>query len=217
MAQSRNAPSIQSDAKAHWEQVYSQKSDKETSWHQESPEVSLSLLLPLVSQLERARVIDVGGGTSSLIHNLLSENLISEGAVLDISKAAIERNKHKAGSLANLIEYHVADVTEFECNEPFDIWHDRAVLHFLTESTAQQSYVERLDRSLKINGFAVIATFAVGGPEKCSGLRIQQYDEQRITQLLGDKYRLLKSLTHEHQTPWQSLQLFHYFVLQKNG
>ncbi len=215
MVDSKDTKSGLSVAKSHWEQVYSQKADNETSWHQETPEVSLALISSLVSQLDKPRVLDVGGGTSNLISNLLSDNLISAGAVLDISESAIERNKQKSGQLADSIEWYVGDVTEFECCEPFDIWHDRAVLHFLTESAAQKSYVDRLNHALKCNGYAVIATFAVGGPEKCSGLTIQQYDESRIKQLLGDNYTLINSLTHEHHTPWNSAQLFHYFVLQK--
>ncbi len=212
------SPSLnKTDAKSHWEQVYSNKADTETSWHQKSPDISLSLITPLVKAINSPRALDVGGGTSNLIYNLMDSSLVSEGAVLDISAAAIARNKQKAGKLADSIEWYVDDVTRFECKKPFDIWHDRAVLHFLTDSSAQASYVRRLDQALKPNGYAVIATFAVGGPEKCSGLSIQQYDEPRMIQLLGDKFQLVSSLTHEHLTPWASQQLFHYFVFRKRG
>jgi 2-polyprenyl-3-methyl-5-hydroxy-6-metoxy-1,4-benzoquinol methylase len=204
-----------SHLKQHWEQVYTSKGDTETSWYESVPQISLSLIKPLLNGLSGARLIDVGGGTSNLVPLLLAEHLIQSGAVLDISEAAIRRSREKAGHLADSIEWLVDDVTEFECHQPFDIWHDRAVLHFLTEPQHQRRYVQRLDKALKVDGYAVIATFAVGGPEKCSNLSVQQYDEQRMTLLLGDKFQLLKSLSHQHLTPWNSSQLFQYFVVQK--
>jgi ubiquinone/menaquinone biosynthesis C-methylase UbiE len=206
---------IMCNTREHWENIYNSKTDTQVSWHEQNPACSISLIKPLLTSRHNARLIDVGGGTSNLVAQLMTEGLISSGVVLDISKAAINRSRKKAGALANAIEWVVGDVRKLPKIQPCDVWHDRAVFHFLTQESDKEAYLGQVNNTLKVNGFLMIATFGVGGPEKCSGLPIQQYDETTMTNTLGDHFKLLENRRHQHTTPWGTPQLFHYFLFQK--
>jgi SAM-dependent methyltransferase len=196
--------------KQHWESVYESKRDAEVSWTQAEPRLSLALIREVCPP---GRVIDVGGGTS-----VLAERLLDCGyavAVLDISPAALARAKLRLGPRAEEIRFIVADVTATPDLGTFDVWHDRAVFHFLTEPADRAAYVALLLRTIPAGGDAVIATFAPDGPEKCSGLPVQRYDSQSLAAELGDGFDLLKGVSETHLTPWGKPQAFAYSVLKR--
>src|SRR5579863_8892365 len=171
----------------HWESVYASKGDQDLSWTQPEPRMSLSL----ISEVRRTgRVIDVGGGTS-----LLAERLLSRGysvTVLDISQTAIDRARSRLGARASQIHWIVSDVTAYPDLGSFDVWHDRAVFHFLTAPADRAAYAALLARTVPAGGHAVVATFALDGPEICSGLEVRRYDGQSLAAELGPQFELLK-------------------------
>ena len=194
----------------HWESVYTSKSDAELSWTQPEPTTSLVVIAEACSA---GRVIDVGGGTS-----LLAERLVDRGyavTVLDISQAAIDRARQRLGTRANEVGWMVADVTAGPELGSFDVWHDRAVFHFLTASEDRAAYVALLARTVPVGGHAVIATFALDGPEKCSGLEVRRYDGNALAAELGPQFRLLKSVPELHRTPWGTAQSFQYSLFMR--
>ena len=194
----------------HWENVYTTKRDEELSWTQAEPATSLSLIAEACSA---DSVIDVGGGTS-----LLAEKLLDQGyavTVLDISQAAINRARRRLGDRATQIDWVVGDVTSDPHLGTFDVWHDRAVFHFLTRLDERATYAELLARTVAAGGHAVIATFALDGPEKCSGLEVLRYDGGALAAELGPRFRLLKSVPELHRTPWNAEQSFQYSLFKR--
>ena len=159
----------------HWENVYQTKSSAEVSWYEPDPKRSLELILDVAGD-DLGRVIDIGGGQSFLVDRLLDADF-EPVTVLDISQTAIEATKARMGERASEVEWIAADITQCDSLGTYDIWHDRAVFHFITDPGDRQHYVELLKRSLPVGGHFVVETFAKGGPEKCSGLPICQYDE----------------------------------------
>ena len=199
------------EAKPHWDNVYASKRDDELSWSQPEPTMSLNLIVAVAAP--PARVLDVGGGTS-----LLAQRLIERGfhvGVLDISAVALERAKVLLGPRAAEIRWIVADVAETTEVGEFDVWHDRAVFHFLTESAQRAAYVALLARTVPVGGHAVIATFAPDGPEKCSGLPVRRYSAQSLAAELGASLELLKGVTETHSTPWGKPQTFQYSLFKR--
>jgi SAM-dependent methyltransferase len=194
----------------HWQRIYGSKADDEVSWFEPVPRISLQLIKEL-SPNRPARVIDIGGGSSSLVDELLAEN--HDVTVLDISESALERAKSRLGHRAIDVEWIVGDVTKVELPGPFDIWHDRATFHFLTDPADRRRYVDLANRSIVSGGHAVIATFALNGPERCSGLPVERYDARSLANELGNRFRLLKSTPWEHHTPQGAIQNFIYTVL----
>lgn len=199
--------------KAHWEQVYTDKSPLEVSWYQTEPRLSLELInhtgLPPESS-----IIDVGGGASLLVDRLLEKGY-SHPAILDISSSALAHTKARLGPKSDQVEWFEEDVTRFAPTHRFDLWHDRAVFHFLTEGSDRQKYIATLNQSLRPGGHLIIATFAIGGPEKCSGLDIVQYDAQKLSQELGAGFQLEEQTSESHITPSQMEQKFSYFRFTK--
>ena len=158
-------------------------------------------------------VIDVGGGTS-----LLAERLLDGGyavTVLDISEAAMDRARQRLGARAGEVDWMVADVTASPDLGTFDVWHDRAVFHFLITPADRAAYVALLARTVSVGGHAVIATFALDGPEKCSGLEVRRYDGSALAAELGPRFRLVKSVPERHQTPWNATQSFQYSLFKR--
>lgn len=198
-----------SDRKAHWENVYKDKSALEVSWYQSEPLLSLQLIhnAQLASD---AAIIDVGGGASVLIDHLCDEGS-SNVAVLDISANALACAKERLGDKAKNVEWFDEDVTCFKPPHPFSLWHDRAVFHFLTEASDRHSYVDVLKRALAPNSHVIIAAFALGGPTKCSGLDIVQYDAEKLQAELGDDFELVEEISEMHITPSKAEQNFSYF------
>jgi 2-polyprenyl-3-methyl-5-hydroxy-6-metoxy-1,4-benzoquinol methylase len=198
------------NAEAHWESVYRSKQDTEVSWTQSEPTLSLSLI---GDYCKTGRVIDVGGGTSPLAGRLADHGY--SVAVLDISHAAINRARGHLGSQANQIRWIVADVTARPDLGIFDLWHDRAVFHFLIAPADQIAYVALLEKTLRPGGFAIIATFAPDGPDRCSGLEVRRYDGHWLAAELGTQFILLKSVPERHLTPWGQVQAFQYSVFRR--
>jgi 2-polyprenyl-3-methyl-5-hydroxy-6-metoxy-1,4-benzoquinol methylase len=194
----------------HWDSVYNTKSDAEVSWTQAEPRTSLSLIREVC---RKGRVIDVGGGTS-----ILAERLLDAGysvAVLDISEAAIAQAKARMGAKSERVRWIVTDITAAPELGTFDVWHDRALFHFLTDPSDRAAYIALLSRSIPVGGHAVIATFALEGPEKCSGLPVRRYDGHHLALELGSGFELLKSVPEIHLTPWGKPQAFQYSVFRR--
>jgi SAM-dependent methyltransferase len=201
---------------AHWENVYTTKSENEVSWFQQSPAPSLELIVQ-VGAVSNSAIIDIGGGASRLVDNLIEQEF-QDVTVLDLSGAALaaakSRLESRLGTRAERVNWIVADATTFEPAKPYDIWHDRAAFHFLTDEKDRTAYIARLKRGLKIGGHAIIATFALDGPEKCSGLPVARYDSASLGQALGTAFELVHTQRHEHATPWGSRQIFQFSVFR---
>jgi SAM-dependent methyltransferase len=203
------------DRKQHWEQVYTSKSSLEVSWYQAEPRLSLDLIHR--SGIGRASpIIDVGGGASLLVDRLQADGY-TQLAVLDISGAALATARQRLGPKAARIEWYEADVTQFTAPHTFTLWHDRAVFHFLTAGEDRRRYVEALKRTLTPDGHVVIAAFAIGGPTRCSGLDIVQYDAAKLLAELGNDFRLEEELAETHHTPAGKDQKFGFFRLRRIG
>ncbi len=198
------------DKTAHWENVYQTKNSTDVSWYEPDPKQSLDLILNAAGE-KRGRVIDVGGGQSFLVDRLLDSGF-KQVAVLDISSAAIEATKARLGERAAQVDWMVADVTQAESLGEFDIWHDRAVFHFITQPDDRERYMKLLKRSLPIGGHFIVATFAKGGPEKCSGLPICQYDAATMHAELGASFEPIKCSEYLHTTPTGKPQQFFFGI-----
>ena len=202
------------DRKAHWQNIYSEKSPLDVSWYQKEPRLSLELIRRSELLSDEA-IIDVGGGASVLV-DYLDKAGFTNVSVLDISGNALESAKKRLGSSAKHIGWFEADITEFNPPQLFSLWHDRAVFHFLTEKSDRAKYVNVLKKSLKPGGHLVIAAFAVGGPEKCSGLDIIQYDAPKLMAELGEGFALAEERSEVHLTPGSKEQKFIYFRFIRN-
>jgi 2-polyprenyl-3-methyl-5-hydroxy-6-metoxy-1,4-benzoquinol methylase len=201
------------DRETHWQQVYLNKGEQEVSWTQPSPEPSLGLIGKFAPS-RQASIVDIGGGASRLV-DALCERGYRDVTVLDLSEAALVTAKRRLGERGASVQWIAADVTDWEPAQPFDIWHDRAALHFLVEASDRRAYLERLGRGVKPGGHAIIATFALDGPEKCSGLPVQRYDAAALSKAVGEAFELVESLAHRHVTPWGALQSFQFSVLRR--
>jgi len=196
------------DRKNHWERVYSDKESTEVSWYQQHPESSLALIKATGID-HSARIIDIGGGASTLVDCLLDagyQNL----SVLDIAHSAIEQAKRRLGDRSDKVEWLECDITGFVPELPFDLWHDRAVFHFLTDEADRSSYVQAMSKALNPGAYAIIATFDLSGPEKCSGLEVVRYSPETMSTVLGDGFQLVETSKEEHKTPGGSSQSFVY-------
>ena len=200
------------NTKSHWENIYTEKLPQDVSWYQQEPIISLEIIQRFGDK--NARIIDVGGGESVLVDRLLKEGY-SNLAVLDISGKAIEYVKKRLSDQASKIEWFEKNITEFVPLHAYDIWHDRAVFHFLTDMKSRHLYVNVLKNAVKSGSHIIIATFAKDGPKKCSGLDIVQYDNPSIQHELGDEFILLDSQFESHITPAGKEQRFIYFIFQR--
>lgn len=195
--------------KEHWEAVYTEKSPLEVSWYQAEPRLSLELIEGTGLSREAA-IIDVGGGASVLVDRLLDKGY-RDITVLDLSGRALAHARKRLGPRGKDVAWFETDVTEFRPPRQYDLWHDRAVFHFLTDAADRRDYVETLKRSLAPGGHVIIAAFAIGGPEKCSGLDIVQYDSAKMAAELGEGFALVGEKIELHETPWGTGQKFAYF------
>lgn len=193
----------------HWENVYSTKEPDQVSWYRLHLETSLAFIDRSAAS-RNARIVDVGGGESTLVDDLLASGY-TDLTVLDISPTAIDVTKRRLGQLADRVEWIVADVTSAELPvDAYDVWHDRAVFHFLTAAADRAAYVERVRKSVKPGGYVIIGTFGPEGPEKCSGLNVQRYDADSLHGEFGKRFRLIDSTKELHQTPRGASQQFLY-------
>jgi 2-polyprenyl-3-methyl-5-hydroxy-6-metoxy-1,4-benzoquinol methylase len=197
----------------HWNSVYAAKTDDQLSWSETEPRQSLELVREVCPA--GGRVIDVGGGSSHLAERLAAEGF--SAAVLDVSAAALARARARLGARGEQVRWIIGDVTAHpDLGGTFDVWHDRAVFHFLTEPAAREAYAALLGASLRPGaGHAVIATFASDGPKQCSGLPVRRYDAAALAAELGGGVRLLKSISRTHHTPWGKPQSFQYSVFKR--
>ncbi len=185
--------------KEYWESVYQARASDQMSWYQLMPTTSLNLLAGL-GIMSDAKIIDVGGGDSCLADYLLSEGY-QDITVLDISETALERAQQRMGANANKIKWVNADITSFQPIEKYDLWHDRATFHFLTQPWEVENYLGTLQQSLVPSGAVIIGTFSEQGPEKCSGLNIRQYSESSLTHLFSRFFERINCITVDHETP----------------
>src|SRR3990167_216046 len=199
-------------SKQHWENIYTNKSVQDVSWFQAEPTISLNIIQNISDN--KAQIIDVGSGTSTLVDHLLKLGYTNLAA-LDISGKAIEIVKKRLLHHANKVEWYENDITEFTPLHTYDIWHDRAVFHFLTTDIARAAYKKALMQSTTSGSHAIIATFAKDGPQKCTKLNIMQHDNASIKQEFGDEFVLLQNQLETHRTPNGSEQRFIYFVLRR--
>jgi SAM-dependent methyltransferase len=193
---------------AHWDSVYATKKSDEVSWYQARPGVSLEFIGRAVRSKD-ARIIDVGGGASRLVDALLDDGF-QRVTVLDISPEALARAEERLGDRARLVTWIAADISRWTPPAPFDIWHDRAVFHFLVSLEDRRAYRTALAAALPLGGQAIIGTFASDGPEKCSGLPVARYEPETLGAELGPGFRLVESTHEDHPTPAGKVQRFQF-------
>jgi len=196
------------DRQSHWQHVYTAKGDRDVSWFQESPDISLRLIEAAGLGLDTC-VLDVGGGASRLVDTLLAMG-VGCVCVLDIAAEALTRAQARLGPDGGRVKWIVADVTGEWAANPVDIWHDRAAFHFLTDASDRADYLAQLRRHLKPGGTAIIATFGPDGPEKCSGLPVVRYSPETLAAELGPDFTLVESVPELHRTPSGKIQAFLY-------
>lgn len=193
----------------HWENVYQTKAVDEVSWYRPHLDVSLGLIEHATPDSGCA-VIDVGGGEATLVDDLVARGY-SDVTVLDISPAAIEVAKGRLGSAAAPVHWITGDITTVGLEAArYDVWHDRAVFHFLTSAEDRAAYVRQVARAVRLGGHVIVATFGPEGPEQCSGLDVVRYDAENLHGEFGPKFRLLDSVTELHETPRGTPQQFMY-------
>lgn len=202
------------DSKQHWEQIYATKASEDVSWFQEHAGLSLELIHNTGLGIN-AGIIDVGGGASKLVDALAEEDY-QDLTVLDISAASLDIAKQRLGSHAQSISWIVDDITNTKLPaNRFDIWHDRAVFHFLTDKDDRHAYVKQVMRAVRPDGHVIIATFSDDGPEKCSGLPVVRYKPETLHATFGDNFTLVQHQKESHKTPLGNVQQFVYCHFRK--
>jgi hypothetical protein len=196
------------DRKAHWDAVYAGKVQDQVSWYQAWPATSLELIAR-TGKGPGGSVIDVGGGTSRLVDALLDERF-EDLAVLDISAEALARSQERLGARATGVTWIVSDVCRWKPARTFEVWHDRAVFHFLVSPEDRKAYRKAMAAALATGGQAVIGTFALDGPERCSGLPVARYEPETLAAELGAGFRIVESRYEDHWTPSGGLQPFQF-------
>lgn len=204
-----------SDRSTHWDKVYATKGEAEVSWFQDRPTISLDMIRA-ANPDHRAAIIDVGGGASRLVDALLQDGY-RDIAVLDLSANALDAAKKRIGAAASKVDWIVADATAWRPAKTYDVWHDRAAFHFLTDPHDRAAYVERLRAAIAPGGHIIIATFAPDGPEKCSGLPVQRHDSASLAAELGPEFELVETRSEVHHTPWNSTQAFQFCRFRRRG
>jgi len=197
-----------SDRTTHWQNVYATKGETEVSWFQDSPAISHEMIRAASPNYDAA-IIDIGGGASRLVDALLQDGY-RDLAVLDLSANALDAARKRIGPAASKVDWIVADATTWRPAKTYDVWHDRAAFHFLTDPQDRAAYVERLQSAVAPGGQVIIATFALDGPEKCSGLPVQRHDSASLAAELGPDFELVETRSEIHRTPWDSTQAFQF-------
>lgn len=200
-----------SEQERHWRRVYETKAADEVSWFQASPAPSLDMISK-AGLAPGARIVDVGGGASTLIDHLLDQGFQVTG--LDIADSALDVARARLGDRSARATWIATDVTTWRPEAQFDLWHDRAVFHFLTDPGRRAQYIAALRAALAPSGWVVMATFGPEGPEKCSGLPVRRWSAQGLAAELGDDFRLVEAADETHLTPGGSGQVFTWALLQ---
>jgi len=198
---------------AHWQNVYKEKGEYQVSWFQERPNISLELL-EAVRAAPGSAIIDIGGGASRLVDALVEKGY-RDVTVLDLSESAVSIAKMRLGERAAMVNWIVADVTQWQPTRSYDLWHDRAAFHFLTEAPDQAAYIDRLVKAVRPGGHAIIGTFALDGPERCSGLPVVRYDAAQLSAALTPLFALVDTRRDDHKTPWGAIQHFQFSVFRR--
>ena len=194
------------DRKKHWETIYQTKELKDVSWFQPTPETSLSFLKQF-NIPTTAKIIDIGGGDSFFVDNLLDLGY-QDITVLDISAVALDKAKQRLGERTDKVKWIVADAASFRPTEKYDFWHDRAAFHFLTQEQEIDNYLDTVQKCIQPTGILVIGTFSEQGPKKCSGIEIKQYSETTMTDRLARFFEIINCITVDHKTPMGTIQNF---------
>jgi SAM-dependent methyltransferase len=197
------------DSKAHWEHVYQSKRPDQVSWFEPQATLSLALIQQAAPDRE-STIVDVGGGASTLVDGLLAAGY-RQITVLDLSASALDHARQRLGERANAVSWREADILTAELpGNAFDVWHDRAVFHFLTDAVDRARYVSQVRLALRPGGHALVATFAEDGPSRCSGLEVARYSATALHSEFGADFRLVVSQRQMHSTPWGATQAFTY-------
>lgn len=197
------------DGRQHWERVYQTKSADQVSWFQEHAARSLEIIRSIGARPE-SRIIDVGGGASTLVDDLLGEGF-KDISVLDLSASALEVARKRLGAKGDGVKWIAGDILHAPLpKQAYDIWHDRAVFHFLTDPADRQAYVQQVMKSVTPGGHVIVATFSPDGPEQCSGLPVARYSHDQLHGEFGPAFELVDRASEEHRTPWGSVQHFIY-------
>lgn len=199
---------------AHWTRVYEEKPPSEVSWYQAQPKPSLRALDRFAVR-PSCSLIDVGGGASNFVDALLMRGW-EDITVLDIAAPALEAAKERVGPLAQKVCWAVADITDWQPSRQYDVWHDRAVFHFLTEPAQRAAYRRALLAGVGAGGLVIMATFALDGPARCSGLPVQRYNPASLARELGNGFSLVDDWREEHITPWGSSQAFNWCAFRQS-
>lgn len=204
------------DKQEHWDSVYDARSEDELTWFEATPSISLELVRRYLQPGDA--LIDIGAGASRLVDALLDEGF-GPLAVLDLSDSALAISRQRLGACGDGVDWIEADVTTWQPDREYTVWHDRAVFHFLTDAEGRAAYAQAMSLALRPDGIAIIATFAEDGPEKCSGLPVVRYAPEQLGQELNrlapDRFEMINSRRHVHITPKGNRQSFQYSVFRK--
>jgi len=201
------------ERQTHWQNVYQSKGERDVSWFQEIPTISLALIHATGVGID-ASIIDIGGGASHLVDNLLTEGFRSV-AVLDVSERALAASRDRLGPRGKDVTWIVADVAMWRPDKGYDLWHDRAAFHFLTAPGDRTAYAECVRTAVRPGGHVIVGTFALDGPERCSGLPVVRHDAGSIGKVLGPSFKLIESRRQDHRTPGGAIQRFQFSRFQR--
>lgn len=202
---------MKENKKAHWEQVYQTKNPDQVSWTQSVPQTSLNFIHGF-NLSKTSKIIDIGGGDSLLVDFLLQEGFM-DITVLDISEAALNKAKSRLGPHSKMVKWIISDITAFKTDERYDLWHDRATFHFLTKKSQVAAYLKIAGKA--VANYMVVGTFSQNGPEKCSGLPIKQYTEDKLQDQLNKDFKKIQCITEDHTTPFGTKQNFIFCSFKK--
>ena len=197
--------------KLHWEKIYDEKNDDEVSWFQKETNESIRMIQS--AGIENPKLIDVGSGRSKLLKNLIKIGY-NQLTYLDISESALEKSKEFLGEQSTKVTWISKDILNFKTDEKFDIWHDRAVFHFLNQENLIRKYIEIVEKNISESGHLIIGTFSENGPLKCSGLEVRRYSQKVIEKIFNRSFKLIDSFYYDHVTPFNTTQnfLFSHFI-----
>ena len=199
--------------KSHWENIYENKNEDEVSWFQKIPKTSIDLIKS--SKIDKtSKIIDIGAGVSRLVDNLLELGFYNVD-VVDISINAINKTKIRLGKKSELVNWIESDILKFKSDKKYQLWHDRAVFHFLNDEHKIKSYIKLAENNIEIGGILIIGTFSVNGPNKCSGLEVRQYDQYSITKIFEEKFIPIDHEIVLHTTPFKTQQEFIFSTFKK--